>query len=323
MISLLPEHYLLGAVLVLICYGISFGLSGPMNFPFIYKNMSYLSILVLLNVLFLTLNDFIFSTISFNFFFLKDDLVVLVELFTLLVTFNILLAVVKYNKEMHIYYFEYVLLILFMVLSIYFLISSNELISFYFILEFQGICLYVLAAFNRKQKSSLEAGIKYFILGSFSSIILFLGFIIHIGLAARLTSQNRNARPVAYVFQASEGKTSIFSKYMGVTGSIILIFLLVHLYSFFVKHRIIGTEETMYETVKTAFSNPIYVLFYVVAQVLLAFHLNHGFQSGFQSLGLKTNLKWNSAINQIGLWFSILIPLGFAIIPIIMFIQSI
>jgi succinate dehydrogenase / fumarate reductase cytochrome b subunit len=156
-----------------------------------------------------------------------------------------------------------------------------------------------------------------------SEIILFLGFIIHIGLAARLTSQNRNARPVAYVFQASDGKTSIFSKYMGVTGSIILIFLLVHLYSFFVKHRIIGTEETMYETVKTAFSNPIYVLFYVVAQVLLAFHLNHGFQSGFQSLGLKTNLKWNSVINQVGLWFSILIPLGFAIIPIIMFIQSI
>lgn len=176
MISLLPEHYLLAAVLVLICYGISFGLSSPMNFPFIYKNMSYLSILVLLNVLFLNLNDFVFSTISFNFFFLKDDFVVFIELFTLLATFNILLAVVKYNKEMHIYYFEYVLLILFMVLSIYFLISSNELISFYFILEFQGICLYVLAAFNRKQKSSLEAGIKYFILGSFSSIILLLGF---------------------------------------------------------------------------------------------------------------------------------------------------
>jgi NADH-quinone oxidoreductase subunit N len=63
-----------------------------------------------------------------------------------------------------------------MVLSIYFLISSNELVSFYFVLEFQSICLYVLAAFNRKHKSSLEAGIKYFILGSFSSIILLLGF---------------------------------------------------------------------------------------------------------------------------------------------------
>lgn len=154
-------------------------------------------------------------------------------------------------------------------------------------------------------------------------IIMFLGFILHIGLAAKLTSQNRNARPQGYVFQASDGKTSIFSKYMGVTGSIVLIFLLVHLYSFFVKHRIIGTEETMYETVKIAFSNPIYVLFYVVAQILLAFHLNHGFQSGFQSLGLKKNPKWNSLIDKTGLAFSVIIPLGFAIIPIIMYIQSI
>ena len=120
MISILPEHYLLGAVLVLLCYGISFGLSGPMNFPFIYRNISYLSVIVLLNVLFLNLNDFVFNTISFNSFFLKDDLVVIVELFTLVVALNILIVAVKYNKEMCIYYFEYVLLILFTVLSIYF-----------------------------------------------------------------------------------------------------------------------------------------------------------------------------------------------------------
>lgn len=176
MISILPEHYLLGAVLVLLCYGISFGLSGPMNFPFIYRNISYLSVIVLLNVLFLNLNDFVFNTISFNSFFLKDDLVVIIELFTLVVALNILIVVVKYNKEMCLYYFEYVLLILFTVLSIYFLVSTNELISFYFVLEFQGICLYILAAFNRKSKLSLEAGVKYFILGSFSSIILLLGF---------------------------------------------------------------------------------------------------------------------------------------------------
>ncbi len=154
-------------------------------------------------------------------------------------------------------------------------------------------------------------------------IIMFLGFIVHIGLAAKLTSQNRNARPRGYVFQASDGKSSVFSKYMGVTGSIVLIFLLVHLYSFFVKHRIIGTEETMYDTVRIAFSNPIYVSFYVVAQILLSFHLNHVFQSGFQSLCLKKNPKWNVIIDKVGLWFSIIIPLGFAVIPIIMYIQSV
>lgn len=155
-----------------------------------------------------------------------------------------------------------------------------------------------------------------------TEFILFAGFLIHIGLAARLTAQNRAARPVDYVFKASDGKSSIFSKFMGVTGSIVLIFLLVHLYSFFVKHRVIGTEETMYQTVKTAFSNPIYVIFYVVAQVLLAFHLSHGFQSGFQSLGLQQIPYWSKVIKQVGLIFSIIIPLGFAIIPILMFIQS-
>ncbi len=69
MIRLLHEYYLLNTVLIFIYYKISFGLSSLINFSFIYKNMTYFFILILLNILFLILNDFIFSTISFNFFF--------------------------------------------------------------------------------------------------------------------------------------------------------------------------------------------------------------------------------------------------------------
>ncbi len=151
--------------------------------------------------------------------------------------------------------------------------------------------------------------------------VLLFGFLFHIIDGALLTKQNRAARPTAYAAPPSPESSSWFSRNMGLTGSIILIFLIVHLKSFLVEHRFLGTDMSMYDSVATAFSEPVYTGFYVLAMILLGFHLNHGFQSAFQTLGLNDK-GYAPVLQNAGLAFSILVPAGFASIPIYFFVRQ-
>jgi len=150
-------------------------------------------------------------------------------------------------------------------------------------------------------------------------VTLAAGFLVHIIDGILLTIKNKSARPIGYKGGSGGKATSFFGKYMGVTGSIILIYLIIHLNSFTLKHRIYEVGNTaFYHTVKAAFETEwggLYAWFYVLAMLLLAFHLNHGFQSAFQSLGLN-HKKYTPLIKKVGLLYSIAIPAGFAAIPI-------
>lgn len=150
--------------------------------------------------------------------------------------------------------------------------------------------------------------------------ILFAGFIIHIVFAAIISYQNKKARPKGYAYNNPGENSSWFSRNMGLTGSIILIFLLVHLNSFFFPHKLpnpISGHATLdlYSDAYQKFSNVPYTLFYVFAMLLLAFHLNHGFQSSFQTLGAR-HPKYTPFIKGLGTAFAILVPAGFAFIPV-------
>jgi succinate dehydrogenase / fumarate reductase cytochrome b subunit len=151
--------------------------------------------------------------------------------------------------------------------------------------------------------------------------ILFAGFIIHIVYAAILTYKNKKARPIGYAVNNPGENSTWFSRNMGLTGSIILIFLLVHLNSFFFPHKlpnpISGEAHTdLYTDAYQKFHNVPYTMFYVFAMLLLSFHLRHGFQSSFQTLGAR-HPKYTPFIKGLGTGFAILIPLGFALIPLI------
>lgn len=150
--------------------------------------------------------------------------------------------------------------------------------------------------------------------------ILAAGFLFHIVDGILLTIQNRKARPVRYAVQASSPSTSWVSRNMGITGSIILIFLVIHLKSFFVEHRLLGNETPMYDLVAQAFDSPLYAGFYVISMVLLGLHLAHGFSSAFQTLGLR-HKSYFWLIRLVGLIFSIVVPAGFASMPIYFFFQ--
>ena len=157
--------------------------------------------------------------------------------------------------------------------------------------------------------------------------VLFGGFILHIILGITLQIQNWMARPVRYKMEGWS-HTSPFSKFMIHTGIIIFIFLVIHFINFFLVAKFgeipsFGdTEmEDMGLLVIQVFKMPGYVAFYVIALILLAFHLHHAFQSAFQSLGMNHS-KYTPFIKGLSTVVSVVIALGFILIPLVIFFSS-
>jgi succinate dehydrogenase / fumarate reductase cytochrome b subunit len=150
-------------------------------------------------------------------------------------------------------------------------------------------------------------------------IFLFLGFIIHIIQSLILTLENKKARKIGYAVSNANANSKWYSRSMGLLGTLILIFLIIHLKHFWVVSRftahITSGEETLYEEMREVFSNPLAVIIYVLAMFSLSYHLMHGFQSAFQTLGLN-HKKYTPVIKKIGIIYSILIPFIFALMPL-------
>lgn len=155
-------------------------------------------------------------------------------------------------------------------------------------------------------------------------IVLFLSIVIHVIQAVNLTRLNAKARPVKYAVNKLNENSSWFSRNMGVTGSIILFFIVVHLYNFFAPYRITGTvggegADTVAFLVKVAFGNIYYVILYIISALFLGFHLNHGFQSAFQTLGVN-NKKYARVWKAVGSGFALLMAIGFGSFPILFYL---
>ncbi len=146
-------------------------------------------------------------------------------------------------------------------------------------------------------------------------VVLGAVFLIHIIFAVQTWIENRLARPVRYAVNRPGENSELSSRIMFITGSGIFVFLVVHLRTFFVPTRFAaGVEPSMYQLVRSAFSNVIYDGFYLIALVLLGYHLRHGFQSAFQTLGITP--KRIRLINAVAVFFWLVIPAGFAAMPL-------
>ena len=151
--------------------------------------------------------------------------------------------------------------------------------------------------------------------------LLVLGFGFHIYESWALTRRNQTARGTNYVVNHSEQNSRWQSRNMGLLGTIILVFLLVHLYNFFWRARFgeldpdINNNDDLYTLVVSSFHQWWYVTLYVLAQAALCYHLLHGFRSGFQTLGLN-HRKYTPAIQKIGYAFAVIVCLGFAAMPL-------
>lgn len=162
---------------------------------------------------------------------------------------------------------------------------------------------------------------------------LFLGFILHIVQGIVLTIQNRRKRPIKYAVNHRNQITTWYSRSMGLLGVLILIFLIIHLNHFWVHTRLAaifgGLDEISYSSMQVdnlylrmqeVFSHGWVVIVYLVALVALGYHLAHGFQSAFRTLGM-TSSRYIPIIRGIGTAYAIIIPVLFAVMPVAMYFE--
>lgn len=149
--------------------------------------------------------------------------------------------------------------------------------------------------------------------------------ILHAFVGISIALYNKGAKGQKYAVSNSN-KTTWASKNMALLGTLILAFILIHMGDFWFKMKFTdelgmksyeGFPEVrdLYTRVSTAFSQLWIVIVYLIGMMVLSFHLWHGFQSAFQTLGLN-HKKYTPLIKSVGKAYAILIPLGFAIIPI-------
>jgi succinate dehydrogenase / fumarate reductase cytochrome b subunit len=164
----------------------------------------------------------------------------------------------------------------------------------------------------------------------FTSYGLYFFILLHIVQGLMLWSQNRAARgSVGYAVESTRATqtSAAIAKRMGALGMIIMAFLGLHLYQFWYKmhwqleaNQADGIKD-LYSLVNTTYQDPIYVAVYVLSMLFISFHLWHGFQSAFQTLGLN-HRKYTPFIQLVGKAYAIFIPLAFAIIPIYMYLNN-
>ena len=152
-------------------------------------------------------------------------------------------------------------------------------------------------------------------------------FLLHIILAVLTKVENSNARPVKYYIKTKTGRGETFaSKTMPITGFIILIFLVLHLINFkygtHYETTLDGqTIRDLYRTVIEYFANPLYVVWYVFAMLTLGLHTSHGFQSAFQSWGIR-HPKYTPAIELLSIAYGLFVAVGFSSLAIFCHFQN-
>jgi len=158
---------------------------------------------------------------------------------------------------------------------------------------------------------------------------LFAGFIIHILQSIPITFKNQKARPVPYQISAGQQTSTWASRNMGLLGTIIFIFLIIHLRDFFwdlkfhdEKFRRDGMGNVdLYTVVVSVFQIWYYSLLYVIAMLALGYHLWHGFQSAFQTLGIR-HQKYTPVIKGVGIVYTLAITIGFISMPVYFYFQQ-
>ena len=172
-----------------------------------------------------------------------------------------------------------------------------------------------------------------------AEIGLFVFLIIHIVQGLMLWSQNKAARPIKYAMNKPDKNSKWYSRSMGLLGTLILMFLILHLYHFWVPSRFGGMANVhaletttlgeyanqeahnLYKEMQIVFQNNLWVVIvYVLGVISLCWHLLHGFQSAFQTFGIN-HKRYTPILKGIGVFYSVVICLLFALMPISIYLD--
>lgn len=153
---------------------------------------------------------------------------------------------------------------------------------------------------------------------------LFAGLLAHIFQGLILWKQNKAARPVGYASNAANTNSKWYSRSMGLLGTLLLLFLVLHVSKFFVNTKIAlygdgGANDASYNLfveMKEYFEHNLWaVIAYLFGVFALFWHLLHGFPSAFQTLGLN-HKKYTPIIKAAGVSFSVIVCVLFALMPV-------
>ncbi|HYF30165.1 MAG TPA: succinate dehydrogenase cytochrome b subunit [Chitinophagaceae bacterium] len=160
-------------------------------------------------------------------------------------------------------------------------------------------------------------------------VVLFLGIILHAIQGWVLEVQNRRTRRQGYAVTLGNRGSKWYSRSMGLLGTLLFFFLVMHISHFWVPSRITHdlqqvtyrqvTMHNLYIRMVEVFQDPVVVILYVLGCISLAYHLLHGFKSAFRTLGVH-NSRYFNIIKATGYGFSIIVSLAFAMMPVSMYL---
>lgn len=159
---------------------------------------------------------------------------------------------------------------------------------------------------------------------------LFAGILLHIIQGYVLEYSNRSKRGKGYKVSMGNNGSKWYSRSMGLLGTILLLFFILHWWHFWVPARFIGHEElteveyngvhmhNMFNLMKYTFQQLWIVILYVFACFSLCWHLIHGFESAFRTVGVSNN-RYLDLIRRTGIGYSVIISVAFAMMPVSMY----
>lgn len=177
----LPELYILFVALFLLMFGSFFCSMKKYDYPVLVREFNYLILLSLFFSMMLILNNPIEEGVIFNDLFICNFYTSTIKFILLLATFCTISISFNYLKKEGITTYEYNVLLLLSLFGMMCFISANDLISIYLAIEIQSLAFYILAGYKKSSAFSTEAGLKYFILGAFSSGLILFGISLIYG----------------------------------------------------------------------------------------------------------------------------------------------
>ncbi|MEI7829034.1 MAG: succinate dehydrogenase cytochrome b subunit [Prolixibacteraceae bacterium] len=162
--------------------------------------------------------------------------------------------------------------------------------------------------------------------------LLALGFVVHIIWSGWITLENMKARPQKYAYGDQLLSWWAPAKNMFILGSLVLIFLVIHLLNFWVKMKFTGDPllssvnvggvemHNAYALVSSLFLNRWYDLLYLAGGILVGLHITHGFWSAFQTIGFSNQI-WLKRLKCLAITVGIIFAAGFSYIPLYFLIK--
>ena len=171
----IPEIFILVIINFLLVYSVIYSTSPRLGYPILIRNITWLGVQVLLFAFLLNVCNPLTGVIAFNNLLVFDNFSILVKSIILFSAIITLILAINYSKFDNLNCFEYIILMILAVVGMMLVVSSYDLIAMYLAIELQSFCMYIIASFKRDSEFSTEAGLKYFILGAFSSGLLLFG----------------------------------------------------------------------------------------------------------------------------------------------------